>query len=59
MKYLFRLLALPFVFCLLQMTALRACLDFIKYGGEFTLYPKKVTIADLLNYIKEEKEKQP
>jgi hypothetical protein len=59
MKYIIRLLALPFVFAItfiaLFMQSITKLFHFMKYGGELTAYPKsRKTIADVYNLVEED-----
>jgi hypothetical protein len=60
MKYLIRILVLPFVAGIDLVTSVKLffmfCKDFLLYGGEMMTYRKghtPTTVADILNFVKE------
>jgi len=65
MKIIIRLIAAPFLLCLMQLAfivwALRAIGTFVKYGGEFITYQnadEETKIRDIYVAIKEQQKNQ-
>jgi hypothetical protein len=56
MKYLFRILALPFIMCLHVISMIRLTIDYLRYGTELITHTKHTEkrITDVMDFLENE-----